>query len=84
MTDKPKLPVPVGPVVEHDAPHGRRMHKGYERSDFAAQVLGEGEKRGLRGGPETLGRAKKTYLSSEYSGSNDRRPVPGRIRQEKI
>jgi len=84
MTKKTNLPVPVGPLVDHETRHTHRLHKGYAQSDFAAQVLGEGEKRGLRGGPETLGRAKKTYLSSEYSGPNDRRPAPGRIRQEKV
>ncbi|MFT3997388.1 MAG: hypothetical protein QM667_08270 [Asticcacaulis sp.] len=84
MTEKRNLPVPAGPVTDHDAPRSRRGSKAYEQADYAAQVLGGGEKRGIRGGPETLGRAKKTYLTSEYSGPNDRRPEPGRIRQEKI
>lgn len=45
---------------------------------FAAQVLGQpGKKRGLRGGPQVLGEARSTYLSREYSGHHDRRPMPG-------
>ncbi|ADU12522.1 hypothetical protein Astex_0839 [Asticcacaulis excentricus CB 48] len=84
MTKKPNLPVPAGPAVEHEPSSARRVNKAYENVDYAAQVLGGGEKRGLRGGPETLGRAKKTYLTSEYSGPNDRRPAPGRIKHEKI
>ncbi|ESQ80155.1 hypothetical protein [Asticcacaulis sp. YBE204] len=84
MSDKPNLPVPAGPVVDHAIPRARRANKAYENADYAAQVLGGGEKRGLRGGPETLDRAKSTYLKSEYSGPNDRRPAPGRIKQEKI
>lgn len=45
---------------------------------FAAQILGQpGKKRGLRGGPPVLDAARSTYLSREYSGSNDRRPSPG-------
>jgi hypothetical protein len=51
---------------------------------FEAQMLGGGEKRGLRGGPETLERAKSTYLKSEYSGPNDRRPRPGRVTKTEI
>ncbi len=51
---------------------------------YAAQVLSGGEKRGLKGGPETLGRAKSTYLKSEYSGPNDRRPQPGRVTKTEI
>jgi len=52
---------------------------------FAAQVLGQGgQKRGLRGGPETLDRARATYLETEWSGAADRRPTPGRITKTEI
>jgi hypothetical protein len=52
---------------------------------FAAQVLGQGgQKRGLRGGPETLDKARSTYLETEWSGPADRRPHPGRITKTEI
>lgn len=52
---------------------------------FAAQVLGqEGQKRGLRGGPETLDKARSTYLGAEWSGPSDRRPRPGRVTKTEI
>jgi hypothetical protein len=46
---------------------------------LTAQLLGEGPRRGLKGGAETLGRARATYLGTEYSGPADRRPKKGRI-----
>lgn len=47
---------------------------------FAAQMLGQpGQKRGLRGGPETLEKARAAYLEAEYSGPSDRRLSTGRI-----
>jgi hypothetical protein len=52
---------------------------------FAAQVMGQsGQKRGLRGGPETLDKARATYLVTEWSGPADRRPHPGRITKTEI
>ena len=83
------LPVPSGPIIEHtpnDAPRRRKAQAAATPDDatYAAQILSGGEKRGLRGGPETLGRAKSTYLKSEYSGPNDRRPAPGRVTKTEI
>jgi len=47
---------------------------------FAAHLLGQrGQKRGLRGGPETLGAAKSAYVRTEWSGPADRRARKGRI-----
>ncbi len=82
------LPVPAGPVIDHE-PNAipRHKRKGAAEADdttYAAQLLSGGEKRGLRGGPETLDRAKSTYLKSEYSGPNDRRPAPGRVTKTEI
>lgn len=46
---------------------------------FAAQLLGQpGVKRGLRGGPETLEKARAAYLEAEWSGPLDRRNMSGR------
>jgi len=94
MSEKPKdhqrsaLPVPSGPVIEHTSgPGGKTRHTRSGRSAdpvFEAQVLGGGEKRGIKGGTETLDRAKSTYLKSEYSGPNDRRPQPGRVTKTEI
>lgn len=82
------LPVPAGPVIDHDADaasrHKRKAAGETNDATYAAQLLSGGEKRGLRGGPETLGRAKSTYLKSEYSGPNDRRPTPGRVTKTEI
>ncbi|WP_369061184.1 hypothetical protein ABOZ73_04890 [Caulobacter sp. 73W] len=52
---------------------------------FAAQLLGQnGQKRGLRGGQETLDTARSTYLGAEWSGGNDRRRKTGRGRQTEV
>jgi hypothetical protein len=52
---------------------------------FAAQLLGQGgQKRGLRGGPETLEHARATYLETEWSGPSDRRIRAGRITKTEI
>ncbi len=91
MSEKPSPPVVAGPVIDHgrEAPRARRARlrqpvDGGDEAIFAAQVLSGGEKRGLRGGPETLERAKTTYLKSEYSGPNDRRPRPGLVTKTEI
>jgi hypothetical protein len=47
---------------------------------FAAQIMGQGgQRRGLRGGQETLDKARSTYLETEWSGPSDRRVQTGRI-----
>lgn len=93
MSDKDSsLPVPAGPVIDQtgaqtsERVRPRKSRGATNASDpiFEAQILGGGEKRGLRGGPETLERAKSTYLKSEYSGPNDRRPRPGRVTKTEI
>ncbi len=91
MSDKPSPPVVAGPLIDHsrerERPRRPRPSASVDASDeaiFAAQVLSGGEKRGLRGGPETLERAKTTYLQSEYSGPNDRRPKPGQVTKTEI
>jgi hypothetical protein len=61
---------------------------GVARADvaaFAAQVMGQGgQKRGLRGGPETLDHARHSYLETEWSGGADRRIRRGRIAKREI
>ncbi len=48
-------------------------------SAFAAQMIGQtGQRKGLKGGPPVLGAARSTYLGTEYSGPNERRPGAGK------
>jgi len=54
-------------------------------AEFAAQLIGQGgAKRGLRGGAETLDKARSSYLGAEWSGGADRRPQAGRITKTEI
>jgi hypothetical protein len=43
-----------------------------------------GQRRGLRGGPETLDKARSAYLEAEWSGPADRRVRTGRITKTEI
>ena len=52
---------------------------------LAAHLIGQsGQKRGLRGGPETLAKARAAYLSAEWSGPDDRRTRTGIISKTKV
>ena len=74
------IPIAQPPAEPADA---KPRRSGF--TTFAAQVLGQGgQKRGLRGGPETLDKARSTYLDTEWSGPSDRRPHPGRITKTDI
>jgi hypothetical protein len=54
-------------------------------SSFAAQILGQpGQKRGLRGGDETLNLARSTYMDTEWSGRADRRLKRGRMTKTRV
>jgi hypothetical protein len=56
-----------------------------EVAAFAAQMMGQGgQKRGLRGGPETLDHARHAYLDAEWSGGADRRHARGKIAKREI
>ncbi|HVY33249.1 MAG TPA: hypothetical protein VG960_02390 [Caulobacteraceae bacterium] len=51
----------------------------------AAQLMGQdGQKRGLRGGPQTLAQARAAYLSTEWSGAIDRRNRTGLFSKTKV
>jgi hypothetical protein len=74
------LPAVVQPRAER---HDPRERNGFVA--FVAQVLGQpGQKRGLRGGPETLERARSAYLETEWSGPHDRRIPRGKITETEI
>jgi hypothetical protein len=76
----PQLPVRTEPPSDEPAPAPPAG-----ASEYAAQLLGQpGQKRGLRGGPETLDHARAAYLGAEWSGPADRRPPPGRITKTEI
>lgn len=52
---------------------------------LAAQLIGQdGQKRGLRGGPQTLAQARAAYLSTEWSGAIDRRNRTGLFSKTKV
>jgi hypothetical protein len=52
---------------------------------LSAHLMGQdGQKRGLRGGPPTLAKAKAAYLNAEWSGPTDRRTRTGIISRTKI
>ena len=71
--------VTTTPVVEELEP------QRVSETAYAAQIIGQGgQKRGLRGGRETLDRARSTYLETEYSGPADRRIATGRITKTEI
>ena len=73
-TFKAQLPVAVVPEEPEDP-----------QPMVVAQILGQdGQKRGLRGGPETLAKAKAAYLNAEWSGPTDRRTRTGIISKAKI
>jgi hypothetical protein len=81
--ERPKagLPMVVDPQPDPIPPRSRRA----ALAAFAAQLLGQGgQKRGLRGGQETLDKARHAYLETEWSGRNDRRPRAGRITKTEI
>ncbi|HWE47257.1 MAG TPA: hypothetical protein VG407_14635 [Caulobacteraceae bacterium] len=74
-----RQPVPIGEAkdaLQNDALSAE--------AGVTAQMLGEGQRRGLKGGKETLQRARTTYLGAEYSGDADRRPKKGRITKTEI
>ena len=67
------LPVPVDRV-------SRIMPRAQEdaHAAFAAQLIGQdGQKRGLRGGPQVIDAARGAYNRVEYSGPADRRAPKG-------
>ena len=75
------LPMVVEPPAPAPPPRSRRA----ALAAFAAQLLGQGgQKRGLRGGPETLDKARNAYLEAEWSGPSDRRLQTGRITKTEI
>jgi hypothetical protein len=66
------------PALYEPAPPPALERQGESAAAFNAHLLGqEGQKRGLRGGPETLGAARTVYNRTEWSGPADRRARKG-------
>ncbi|MDR3511862.1 MAG: hypothetical protein P4L73_09520 [Caulobacteraceae bacterium] len=76
-----RLPMVIEPPPPQAPPRSRRA----ALAAFAAQLLGQGgQKRGLRGGRETLEKARTAYLETEWSGPADRRLTTGKITKTEI
>ena len=75
-----KLPALIpGEGVREAGPQRERL-RGREaevEARFHAQMFAGPAPRGLRGGAEMLRRARSTYLTTEWSGPEDRRPQKG-------
>jgi hypothetical protein len=84
------LPVPVGaPYTQaRDRAASDRTAPGKAApaadAAFSAQLMAGTPRRGLKGGPGALEQARATYLETEYSGPNDRRPRPGKSTRTEI
>ena len=77
------LRVPAG-AAGRVAPSTVRPRSATEAA-FEAQLMTQGSiKRGLRGGKEVLDAARTTYLKTEWSGPNDRRPPQGVVTRTKV
>ena len=75
------LPMVIEPQPKAPPPRSKRA----ALAAFAAQLLGQGgQRRGLRGGAETLDKARNAYLEAEWSGPADRRLRTGRITKTEI
>ncbi len=70
------LPVPVGPAV---TVRSFREERRRNDAEVAAQLMGQdGQRRGLRAGPQIVDVARAAYNRVEWSGSYDRRARKGR------
>jgi hypothetical protein len=79
--DAAGLPMVIDPEPRPAPPRSKRA----AFAAFAAQIMGQGgQKRGLRGGQETLDKARSAYLETEWSGPADRRLRTGRITKTEI
>ena len=73
------------PRAGRDADEPPAPDKGGSTAAVNAHLLGQdGQKRGLRGGPEVLEKARASYLENEYAGPRDRRTKKGRITKTEI
>ena len=88
QADRRALDASRAPALSGDTPPEPAAHAPGPAGDasvFAAQMLGQGgQKRGLKGGAEVLDAARSTYLGAQYSGADDRRPKPGRARDDDV
>ena len=79
--DEAQLPA----VVEPPPPPAPAAASAGGPSGFTAHVMAQGEqRRGLKGGAETLQPARNAYNRTEYSGRADRRAPAGGVTRTKI
>jgi hypothetical protein len=70
------LPILLDPQPEAEASVG--AGRGSDFVLFAAQLMGQdGQRRGLRAGPQAIEDAQDAYREREYSGPFDRRVKAG-------
>ena len=79
---EPEATPPPEPEADREPPPPPKAHT--PEAGVAAQLLGEQERRGLRAGMDVRGKARATYLSTEYAGPRDRRPAKGRITKTEV
>ncbi|MDP3853817.1 hypothetical protein [Phenylobacterium sp.] len=73
------------PAIYDPAPTSPPRGSAEGASTFNAHLMGQdGQKRGLRGGPETLGAARSVYTKTEWSGPADRRARKGGVTKTEI
>lgn len=80
-------PQRAAPVVVEAAPSPapEAVAPADPSTTFSAQLLGQpGQKRGLRGGPETLERAREAYLGAQWRGPRDRRIARGKAAKAEV
>ncbi len=75
----------VPAVYEPPPPPAPSGVDAQQEAAFDAHMLGQdGQRRGLRGGKETLDSARTLYNKIEYSGSADRRSPKGRTAKTEV
>lgn len=88
---RPAAPADGGtnlPVVVEPQPRTRARAEApapESFTTFTAHIYGQtGQKRGIRAGQTAIDQARSTYLETEYSGPDDRRPPKGLLKKTKI
>lgn len=78
------LPVVIDTAAQPRRPEPR-VTEALRHGAYVAQLLGQdGQKRGLRGGPPLLDRARCAYLGAEWTGPDDRRAPAGLYARARI
>ena len=87
MTRPIQLPALIGASSSSrdSASPGEKRARGARATAADAHLAGQGDRRrGLKGGAALLAEARRTYLSTQWSGGDDRRLPKGLIRRVSI